>query len=194
MKRSTIALGFLAVLSLTALTVTYAKLPQDVFVPSRYDFASAGMSSGAVRAWEAPSIMAILDSRSEFSNFRRAVEKAGLSPMLDEKGPFTVFVPTDEAFYRLPSAAEEQILKDSSAAKSVVLNQITPGDLLYGAPNADMDLSRIGIILTSDGNHIPVVVSQRDVRVGQSRLLKANLKASNGIIHVVDDLNLPPEV
>jgi uncharacterized surface protein with fasciclin (FAS1) repeats len=191
MKRSVVTLTFLAVLTLSALSITYAKLPDDAPVTHGIASQFTGMGAGTLHQGAGlPSILAVIDSREDFSNFRRAVERASLTQTLDSKGPFTVFVPTDEAFNRLPSAEEEEILRDPQTSKAVVLNQMTDGYLAYGA-SGPQDLSRVGFIVTEDGNRIPIIVGRKDLRVGQSHLVKANIRASNGIIHVVDQVILP---
>jgi len=191
MKRTLFILSVLAVGALAAFSVTYAEFPTGAPRSHAMENQINGLPTGGNVGLGLPSILAVIDSRQEFSSFRRAVEAAGLTPTLNSKGPFTVFVPTDEAFNRLPTATEEAILKDPQASKAVVMNQMTNGTLLYGA-SGDQDLSRVGFIVTNDGNRIPIIVGRNEVKVGQARLVKANIRASNGIIHVVDEVILPP--
>ena len=191
MKRTLFILSILAVGSLAALSVTFARIPDGAPLSHGLENQISGLPTGGNVGLGLPSILAVIDSRQEFSSFRRAVEAAGLTPTLNSKGPFTVFVPTDEAFNRLPSATEEEILKDPLASKAVVMNQMTDGVLLYGS-SGNQDLARVGFILTNDGNRIPIIVGRNEVKVGQARLVKANIRASNGIIHVVDEVILPP--
>lgn len=193
MKRSRFILSLLAAGAVAAMTVAYAMMPDGAssgYLPG--SAGSGGMDTDNAMWGNTPSIMAVLDTHSQFSDFRRAVERAGLSSTLETKGPFTVFVPTDEAFNRLPSPAEEKILANPQEAKAVVLNQMASGDLVYGATGTKMDLARVGFIVTADGNRIPVIVSHHKVKIGQARLVEANIPASNGIIHVVDQVSFSP--
>jgi uncharacterized surface protein with fasciclin (FAS1) repeats len=195
MKKALFGLALVSLGLFTVLTVPRAETALDrpqVGLSSRI----VGGAGGAM-GWKAASIWDVISSHREFSDFQKAVSKAGLSNLLDTKGPFTVFVPTDSGFERLPAETEEQILTDSNVSRGVVLNHTAEGRLLYNVTSPIVgtgDLARMGYIMTSVGTKIPIEVTPSAVKVGQARLLIANIQASNGVIHVVDDVNLPPAI
>lgn len=195
MKRALFSVALVTLGLLIVLTVSKAEVPMDrpqVGVRPSY---TAG--SGGYLGWKGPSIWDIIRSRQEFSDFQRAVDNAGLSNLLDTKGPFTVFVPTDSGFRQLPAQTEQQIMSNSKMSKEVVLNHTADGRMLYKVRTpmlGVLDLSRMGYIETSEGTRIPIQVTQGAIKVGQAKLIEANIGASNGVIHVVDQVNLPPEL
>ncbi len=196
MKRSLLLFVLAATCSLGVFTLVQAFRPDDRPV-SDSTSSLVGMATGDTAWVEEPTLVQILDSHPEFSDFRRAVEEAGLTKTLDQKGPFTLFVPSDQAFNRLPTPLEKKILTDPQESREVVKNQVVDGYLLYGASGpktANMDMARLGYVVTEDGTQLPLKVTRHQVQVGSAHLGTANMKASNGIIHVVDEVNLPPDV
>ena len=192
MKKTLFSLALACLGLLLVLTVPKAAI---TLPGSHHDATQIIGGAGGVLGLKQPTIWDIVRSREEFSNFQTAVEKADLAAMLDQKGPFTVFIPTDAGFAQLPSDTKRQVLNDPNASKQVVLNQTADGRLAYNVlePQVGLrDLTRMGYIVTADGNKIPLTVEPRTIQVGKARLVEANIGASNGIIHVVDRVNLPP--
>jgi uncharacterized surface protein with fasciclin (FAS1) repeats len=119
-----------------------------------------------------------------FTTFAAAVKAAGLTDALAAKGPFTVFAPTDEAFKKLPSGSYDALLKDSAKLKAVLNYHVISGHFMA------KDV-KPGEIMTLQGSTLTVSVSPSDVRVNGARITKADVVATNGVIHAIDAVILP---
>jgi uncharacterized surface protein with fasciclin (FAS1) repeats len=119
-----------------------------------------------------------------FTTFTAAINAAGLSPELAAKGPFTVFAPTDEAFKKLPAGAYDSLLKDAGKLKAILKYHVVSGYFMA------RDL-KAGEVSTLQGTPLTAVVSSSDVRVNGARVTKADIVATNGIVHAIDAVILP---
>lgn len=129
-----------------------------------------------------------LEENSGFSILLQALEAADLLSVLETSGPFTLFAPTDAAFANLPAGALEQLLANPHGQ----LTQILLFHLVPGRLELD-DLENGQQLTTQQGKAINV---ERDhdchVRINGARILTPNIAASNGIIHAIDTVILPP--
>lgn len=119
-----------------------------------------------------------------FTTFAAAIKAAGLSSELAAKGPFTVFAPTDEAFKKLPAGAYDNLLKDTGKLRAVLNYHVVSGYFMA------RDL-KSGELPTAQGTALMAVVSSSDVRVNEARVTKADIVATNGIVHAIDAVILP---
>jgi uncharacterized surface protein with fasciclin (FAS1) repeats len=119
-----------------------------------------------------------------FRTFAAAINAAGLTGELAGKGPLTVFAPTDEAFKKLPAGAYDNLLKDAGKLKAVLNYHVVSGYLMA------RDL-KSGELATAQGTSLTAVVSSSDVRVNGARVTKADIVATNGIVHAMDTVILP---
>lgn len=119
-----------------------------------------------------------------FRTFAAAINAAGLTVELAAKGPFTVFAPSDEAFKKLPAGAYDNLLKDAGKLKAVLNYHVVSGYLMA------RDL-KSGELATAQGTSLTAVVSSSDVRVNGARITKADIVATNGIVHAMDTVILP---
>ncbi len=119
-----------------------------------------------------------------FTTLAAAINAAGLTTELSGKGPFTVFAPTDEAFRKLPAGAYDSLLKDTGKLKAVLNYHVVSGYLMA------RDL-KSGEVATAQGSALSAVVSSSDVRVNGARVTKADIVATNGIVHAIDAVILP---
>lgn len=119
-----------------------------------------------------------------FTTFAAAINAAGLSSELAAKGPFTVFAPTDEAFKKLPAGAYDNLLKDTGKLRAVLNYHVVSGYFMA------RDL-KSGELPTAQGTALMAVVSSSDVRVNEARVTKADIVATNGIVHAIDAVILP---
>jgi uncharacterized surface protein with fasciclin (FAS1) repeats len=119
-----------------------------------------------------------------FTTFASAINAAGLTADLAAKGPLTVFAPTDEAFKRLPAGAYDSLLKDAGKLKAVLNYHVVSGYLMA------RDL-KSGDLATAQGTPLTAVVSSSDVRINGARVTKADIVATNGIVHAIDAVILP---
>lgn len=122
-----------------------------------------------------------------FNTLAAALEAAGLVDTLKGDGPFTVFAPTDEAFAKLPEGTVESLLKPENKDKltAILTYHVVPGKVtaeqVAGLDKAD----------TVNGQAIKINVDGAVVRVDNATVVKTDIMASNGIIHVIDNVILP---
>lgn len=120
----------------------------------------------------------------QFKTLVKAVEAAGLAETLSGPGPFTVFAPTDEAFSKLPGGALESLLKNPEALKSVLLFHVVPGKVMAA------DVVKLKTAKTAQGQLVQFDVS-KGVRVESANVVKTDIAASNGVVHVIDAVIMP---
>jgi uncharacterized surface protein with fasciclin (FAS1) repeats len=129
----------------------------------------------------------IVDTAAAAGQFRTlvaALEKADLVDTLKGAGPYTVFAPTDEAFAKLPKGALEGLLNDKEKLTSVLTYHVVPGKVMA----ADV---KPGKTKTVQGESLTVAAKNGTVTVNDARVVKTDIAASNGVIHVVDSVLLP---
>jgi transforming growth factor-beta-induced protein len=122
-----------------------------------------------------------------FKTLAKALEAAGLVETLKGSGPFTVFAPTDEAFGKLPAGTLESLLKPENKAKlqAVLTYHVVAGKVM-AAQVATMSSAK-----TVQGQTVAIQVAGGNVMVNQAKVLKTDVAASNGVIHVIDSVMLP---
>ena len=121
-----------------------------------------------------------------FTTLAAALEAAELVGVLQGEGPFTVFAPTDEAFAKLPEGTVEGLLADKDALIKVLTYHVVAGKVMSDA------VVNISSAETVSGTEAPVEVRMGDVYVGGAKVVKADVGASNGVIHIIDTVMLPP--
>ena len=123
-------------------------------------------------------------SAGSFKTLVTAVQAAGLVDTLKGPGPFTVFAPTDEAFAKIPKAQLDALLKDKAKLTAVLTYHVVPGKVMA----ADV---KAGAVTTVQG--APINVSTTGgVKVNDANVVATDVEASNGVIHVIDAVLLPP--
>lgn len=129
--------------------------------------------------------VAVADDR--FSTLVAAVQAADLVETLQGDGPFTVFAPTDEAFAKLPAGTVESLLADIPTLTDILLYHVVPGRVVSG------DVVGTSSAPTAQGSDIDVSVSGGSVLLnGDSRVVETDILATNGVVHVIDTVILPP--
>ena len=131
-------------------------------------------------------IVEIASGNKDFSTLVAAVVAAGLSETLSGKGPFTVFAPTNEAFAKLPAGTVEELLKPENKEKlaSILTYHVVAGKVM------SKDLSNGQKAKTVNGQEITVAIGD-GVKIENATVTKADLEASNGVIHVIDSVIMP---
>lgn len=137
---------------------------------------------------QAKDIVAIASGDAQFKTLTKALTAAGLVPTLQGKGPFTVFAPTDAAFAALPKGTLDDLLKPANKAK---LTKILTYHVVSGAVLSTSLKS--GDVPTVEKTPLKVVVAGGKVTVGGANVVKADIKASNGVIHVIDKVLIPAD-
>ncbi len=134
-----------------------------------------------------PDIVDIAASNPDFSTLVAAVKAAGLVDTLKGPGPFTVFAPTNEAFAALPAGTVETLLKPENKAQLV---KVLTYHVVPGAVTSDQLAGKRIDVATVQGSTVHID-GRNGVRVNKSRVITADIKASNGVIHVIDAVLLP---
>lgn len=143
---------------------------------------------GASLCAKAENIVKVASNAGNFNTLLKAAVEAGLANTLSEEGPFTVFAPTDSAFEKLPDEVIISLLKKENKDKLVnilkfhVVSGSYPSDKLPLLP-----------LKTLNGQDVNFKVDNGDIFINGAKVLKANIKASNGIIHVIDGVLTPPK-
>ena len=131
-------------------------------------------------------IVAIAAGDDNFKTLVAAVKAAGLVETLQGKGPFTVFAPTDAAFAKLPAGTVEDLLKPENKEKlvSILTYHVIPGKVMA----ADVKTMEAK---TVQGKNVKLNVSDAGVTIDNAKIVKTDLVAKNGVIHVIDTVILP---
>ncbi len=129
-------------------------------------------------------------SAKSFGTLVAAVKAAGLVDTLKGDGPFTVLAPTDEAFEKLPKGTVESLLKPENKSKlaAILKYHVIPGKAL-ASDVVKLDGKNVK---TVEGNTVKVTVADGKVKINKSNVVKTDIICSNGVIHVIDAVLLPP--
>ena len=129
-------------------------------------------------------------SAGSFKTLVAAVKAAGLVDVLKGDGPFTVFAPTDEAFAKLPEGTVESLLKPENKDKLVA---VLTYHVVPGAVKAEKVVTLDGKkVKTVQGSEVAISVKGGSVYVDKAKVVKTDIVTSNGVIHVIDAVILPP--
>lgn len=136
-------------------------------------------------------IVDIAASNPDFSTLVAAVQAAGLAETLSGPGPFTVFAPTNEAFAKLPAGTVESLLDPANKDKltSILTYHVVPGEVL-AADVAAGNVTTVNGSTFSVSTNGGVLIS--DGQGGTAKVVRTDIAASNGVIHVIDAVLLPP--
>lgn len=153
--------------------------------------AAAGGADHAPKA-EAKAAAAVpaiypLAEAAGFKTLTAAVKAAGLEETLTVKGPFTVFAPTDEAFAKLPKGTVEGLLANPEKLKKVLLHHVVAGDVRAAA------VVKLKSATTLNGTSLAIDATD-GVKIGGAKVTKADVAASNGVIHVIDTVLIPSDL
>ena len=149
--------------------------------------ASPSIAPSASAAAMAKDIVETATEAGSFKTLLTAVKAAGLVETLQGKGPFTVFAPTDAAFAALPAGTLDGLLKDPAALKKVLLYHVVSGSV-----TAD---KVVGLTSATSVEGSPIAISVKDGTVylnDSAKVVTPDVMASNGVIHVIDKVILPP--
>ena len=122
-----------------------------------------------------------------FTTLLAAVEAAGLAETLAGDGPFTVLAPTDDAFDALPAGTVEALLADPDALANILLYHVIAGEF----PEAQIE--DLMSATTLQGTSVSIELTGTGLRVNDANVMQTDVAASNGVIHVIDKVLLPPQ-
>ncbi|QWF31441.1 fasciclin domain-containing protein [Pseudoalteromonas sp. SiA1] len=134
-------------------------------------------------------IVDVAAANGSFSTLVAAVKAAGLVDTLKGDGPFTVFAPTDEAFAKLPAGTVENLLKSENKDKltAILTYHVVSGKVMAA------DVVKLDNATTVQGQSVNVTTNDGSVMINNANVVMADVKASNGVIHVIDTVLLPKE-
>lgn len=162
----TLSLRLVTVLIAAAL-VAFGRTPVAAGSPQAKDIVDTAIAAGS------------------FKTLVAAVQAAGLVAQLKSAGPFTVFAPTDEAFAKIPKADLDALIKDK-----VKLTKVLTHHVFAGNANSQ-DLGMLKDLSVASGGRLPILLGKGSLRIGGALVIKADVAASNGLIHVIDAVLIP---
>jgi uncharacterized surface protein with fasciclin (FAS1) repeats len=183
-RKSVIAASFLATAGLLLVGCGSSDSAESEATGSATAKATSSASASAETASE--NVVAVIAGNADTTTLATAVEAAGLVETLEGEGPFTVFAPNNDAFAALPAGVLDKLIQPANLA---ALQQI----LTYHVVAANVPSSDVkdGTVTTVEGQDITLDTSD-GVKVNDAKVTKADLKASNGVVHVIDTVLLPP--
>lgn len=147
-------------------------------------------SEGSTSGTASNNVVALAAANDSFKTLTAALQAAGLTETLSGEGPFTVFAPTDEAFAALPPNTVQELLKPENKALlvKILTYHVVPGKV------QSVDL-KSGEVTSVEGGAVNVKVdSTTGVMVNDAKVVQPDIQASNGVIHVIDKVILPPDL
>ncbi len=138
----------------------------------------------AFGAAQAADIVDTAKAAGGFNTLIAAVEAAGLVDTLKGPGPFTVFAPTDKAFAKIPKAKLDALLKDKAALTKILTYHVVAGKVMA----ADV---KPGAVKSVEGSELTVSMMGKKVKLDKATVVKTDIVADNGVIHVIDTVVMP---
>lgn len=121
-----------------------------------------------------------------FKTLLAAATAAGLVETLSGPGPFTVFAPSDEAFGKLPKGTVEALLQDKAKLRAILTYHVVSGAVMA------KDAAKLSEAKTVQGQSLRLAYGDGKLKVDNATVVKADVAASNGVIHIIDQVLLPP--
>jgi uncharacterized surface protein with fasciclin (FAS1) repeats len=148
--------------------------------------AMVGVMAGSAQA-QGKDIVDTAVAAGQFKTLAAALKAAGLVDTLKSAGPFTVFAPTDEAFAKLPKGTVEELLKPENKAKltAILTYHVVAGKVMAA------DVMKVKDAKTVQGGSVKVNAMGGKVMIDNATVVKADIVASNGVIHVIDTVLMP---
>jgi len=147
---------------------------------------AAAFAAAPAAAQMEKDIVDVAVEAGSFNTLAAALEAAGLVEVLKGEGPFTVFAPTDEAFAKLPAGTVEALLADKEKLTAILTYHVVPGKVMAA------DVVNLSEAATVNGAAISIMNHGGSVMINDATVIAADIAASNGVIHVIDTVILPP--
>jgi len=142
------------------------------------------MSNSYERSDTMSNIVEIAVSAGTFKTLVQAVQAAALVETLSGQGPFTVFAPTDDAFAKLPAGTVDSLLKDIPKLKDILTYHVVAGKVMSA------DVAGLTSTKTVQGKELSIDTKD-GVKVNEAKVIKADIEADNGVIHIIDSVLIP---
>jgi len=147
--------------------------------------ATAGRATTAGPKMGEKNLVQTAIAAGQFKTLASLLQKAGLAGTLEGKGPFTVFAPTDAAFAKVPKATLASLAKNKAKLRAVLLYHVVKGKVTAA------QAMKLNSAKTLEGKSLSIRVNGGKVIVGGATVVKANVLASNGVIHVINKVLIP---
>jgi uncharacterized surface protein with fasciclin (FAS1) repeats len=165
---------------------TVAESPTDTTSPAASPLPTD--SPGAAGTSRGGTLAQVIENDASFSTLKQAVEAAGLQDQLAQSTPVTVFAPTNEAFASLPDGTLDRLLQPENreTLRKVISYHLIPGTVT----SADITP---GEVSSAEGQPITVARDANGVTVNGAKVVQPDITASNGVVHSIDQVLLPPD-
>ena len=147
---------------------------------------SVAVAAATARTTEDRNIVQTAVAAGQFKTLAKLLTRAGLTDELQQPGPFTVFAPTDAAFKKVPKRTLNVLLHNKAKLKAVLLYHVVAGKVTAA------DVVTYSSARTLDGRSVRIRVSGENVFVNRAKVTKPDVMASNGVIHVINRVLIPP--
>ena len=178
-KSSVLAISIMAILAIAIAACAPAATPEPTPAPTQEPTMEP--------TEEMQSIVDIAVADGRFETLVAALQAAGLDETLAGEGSFTVFAPTDDAFAKLPEGTVEALLQDIPALTDILLYHVVDGKVMAE------DVVMLNEAKTLNGRYVDIKVENGMVYINDAQVTITDIMASNGVIHVIDSVLLPPE-
>ena len=147
--------------------------------------ATAGRATTSATKMGEKNLVQTAIAAGQFKTLASLLQQAGLAGTLEGKGPFTVFAPTDAAFAKVPKATLTALANNKAKLRAVLLYHVVKGKVTAA------QAMKLHSAKTLEGKSVSIRVSGGKVLVGGATVIKANVMASNGVIHVINKVLIP---
>lgn len=158
---------------------------RKVIVSAALLVSSVALAGGGSAVPTGNTIAAIVANDPNFSTLLSAVQAAGLVGTLSSPGPYTVFAPTNAAFAKVPQDQLTALLNNREQLRALLLYHVVPGRV------TSAQVSGLSSATTASGGTLNITTSGNTVRINDATVTRADIRASNGIIHVIDTVLMP---
>jgi uncharacterized surface protein with fasciclin (FAS1) repeats len=147
---------------------------------------AAGASTATARTHADANIVQTAVAAGQFKTLTKLLTRAGLVSALEQPGPYTVFAPTDAAFKKVPKATLNALLHNRAKLRAVLLYHVVSGKVTAA------DVVKLNSAKTLNGKSVRIRVAGMNVFVNSAKVTKPDVAASNGVIHVINRVLIPP--
>ena len=146
---------------------------------------TAGAAQSLAQQQPAKDVIDTAMDAGTFKTLVKAAQESGMVETLKGRGPFTVFAPTDEAFAKLPAGTLDALMQDKQKLSTLLASHVVSGRLLAA------DVTKMQSAKTVNGLEVTFTVKDGAPMVNNAKIIKADVLASNGVIHAIDAVFLP---
>jgi uncharacterized surface protein with fasciclin (FAS1) repeats len=132
-----------------------------------------------------PDIVETTTASGQFQTLALALKAANLTKILKERGPFTVFAPTDEAFAKLPQGSLDVLLKDKARLAVILTYHVVHGKHVF------IDLKKLESLKTMQGQSVRIRAKKGPIHVNDAMIVQGDIEVSNGVCHAINKVLLP---